>query len=59
MRQALSFLKTPINKRFLLILYNENDGKTLIKYKGYSYYKDNPALSIQNAVKMLFSECGI
>lgn len=38
---------------------NIRDSKVMEKYKGYSYYRDNPALSIQDAVKKILLECGI
>lgn len=38
---------------------NKKDGKTLLQYKGYTYYRDNPALSIHETVRMIFEECGI
>ena len=38
---------------------NKKDGKTLLQYKGFSYYKENPALSIHKVISMMFTECGI
>lgn len=38
---------------------NLSDGKKLIQYKGYKYYKDNPALSIHEAVHKMLRDCGI
>ena len=38
---------------------NAADQKTLVKYKGYSYYRDNPALSIHETVKKIMIECGL
>ena len=31
----------------------------LIRYKGYSYYKENPALSIHEMVSDILKECGL
>ena len=33
--------------------------QALLQYKGYTYYRDNPALSIHEAVRMILEECGI
>ncbi|MCL2866059.1 MAG: RloB family protein [Lachnospiraceae bacterium] len=38
---------------------NEKNGYTLNKYKGYSYYKENPALEIGNVVGEILKECGL
>ncbi len=38
---------------------NEKAGKVLFQYRGYSYYRDNPALSIHDAVGTIFKECGL
>ena len=36
---------------------NENNGYTLHKYKGFSYYKENPALEVWRVVKLILSDC--
>ena len=47
-------------KRSAVITHaNEQDKKVLVKYKGYSYYRDNPSLSIHEVVSMILKECGI
>lgn len=51
-RQAVRRAKT-IMKR------NEDSGYKLQQYKGYSYYKQNPSLSIWETVEKILSECGI
>ena len=38
---------------------NKKDGKVLLQYKGYSYYRDNPALSIHDAVRTILKDCGV
>ena len=38
---------------------NEMDGRKLIKYSGYSYYQENPSLSIHQMVEKILTECGI
>jgi len=37
---------------------NKENGKQLIRYKGYSYYQNNPALTIHEAVRKILVECG-
>lgn len=38
---------------------NVRNGKKLTKYSGYSYYRENPSLSIHEVVKRMLSECGV
>jgi len=38
---------------------NKDNGKKLVKYSGYSYYRENPALSINEIVKRILTECGV
>lgn len=38
---------------------NAANGKTLLEHRGYTYYKDNPALSIHEAVEKMMLECGV
>ena len=38
---------------------NDKDGKICQQYKGYCYYRENPALSIQEAVGQVLKDCGI
>ena len=38
---------------------NVKDGKKPVNLCGYSYYRDNPALSINEVVKKIFTECGV
>lgn len=38
---------------------NKKNGKVLLQYKGFSYYRDNPALSIHDAVRTIMKECGV
>ena len=55
---SLDNVKEAIRRADKINANNEINGK-LIKYKGYEYYRDNPALSIQDVVKTIFKECGI
>ena len=56
---TLDDVKEAIRRADFINSNNEKDKKVLMKYKGYSYYRDNPALSIQNAVRMILTECGL
>ncbi len=56
---TLDDVKSAIRRADFITSNNEMDGKALIKYKGYSYYRDNPALSIQDAVRMILTACGV
>ena len=56
---SLADVKEAIRRAETITSNNEKDGKVLVKYKGYSYYRNNPALSIQDAVSMILTECGI
>lgn len=38
---------------------NRKDQKTILQHKGYTYYKDNPALTVHEVVKMILTECGV
>ena len=33
--------------------------KVQLKFKGYTYYRDNPALSIQDVIGKIFKDCKI
>lgn len=48
-----------IKRADMITANNVMDEKILIRYKGYSYYRDNPALSIHHVVKAILKECGI
>lgn len=56
---SLNDVKEAICRSTVITSNNERDGKVLEKYKGYSYYRDNPALSIHDAVSMILIECGL
>lgn len=56
---TLSDVKMAIRRAETIMRNNERDGKTILQYKGYRYYRDNPALSINEAVKKMLIECGI
>ena len=56
---TLEDVKAAIRRAEYITTKNEEDGKVLEKYKGYSYYRDNPALSIHEEVKKILKQCGL
>lgn len=56
---TINDVKSAVRRAEIIASMNKADGKTLVKYKGYSYYRDNPALSIHEAVRKILSECGL
>lgn len=56
---SLDNVKEAICRSNIITSNNERGGKVLEKYKGYSYYRDNPALSIHDAVSIILTECGV
>ncbi|MCI6018442.1 MAG: RloB family protein [Clostridiales bacterium] len=55
----LEDVKNAIRRSDAIMERNRQDQKKLIKYKGYAYYRENPALSIHEAVREMFIECGL
>lgn len=58
-KMSLDDVREAIKRADVIMANNLKDEKTLLQYKGYTYYRDNPALSIHDAVRMMFEECGI
>ena len=58
-RLTLDDVRKAIRRAETITRINERDGKTILQYKGYKYYQDNPALSINEAVKRVLAECGV
>lgn len=56
---TLSDVKDAINRSRGIIQTNEENGYTLHEYKGYKYYKENPALSIWEAIEEILNDCGL
>lgn len=42
-----------------LAFVNTNNANKLIKYSGYSYYRENPSLSVYEIVEKILLECGV
>lgn len=56
---SLDDVRDAIRRAEVITDNNVRDGKALLQYKGYTYYRDNPALSIHEAVRIILAECGI
>lgn len=56
---TLEDVRAAIRRAEAITMLNEKDGKKQVQYKGYSYYRDNPALSIHKVVKTILDECGV
>jgi len=56
---TLEDVKAAIKRADTLMQNNVRNGKKLTKYSGYSYYRENPSLSIHEVVKRMLSECGV
>ena len=56
---TLDDVKAAIRRAETITRNNKRDGKTLLQYKGYRYYRDNPALSINEAVKRMLVDCSV
>lgn len=54
---TLDDVKKAINRSQKIMLKNENSGYTLQSYKGFTYYKENPSLSIWKAVQEILGDC--
>ena len=55
---TLEDVKSAIQRAEYITFMNKENRKQLIRYKGYSYYQDNPALTIHEAVRKILVECG-
>ena len=56
---CLEDVKEAIKRAKALMAQKEEDGFHQIEYKGFSYYKDNPALTIWEIVFRIFNDCGL
>ena len=56
---SLEDVKSAIGRAQAITENNKTGGKKIITYMGYKYYKDNPALSIHEAIHKMLIDCGI
>jgi hypothetical protein len=48
-----------INRAKGIMQRNKENGYTLHQYKGYKYYKENPSLTIWEAIEKILKDCGL
>ncbi len=46
-----------VNRAKAIMEINEKNGYTLLQYKGYSYYKENPSLMVWEIIEKILIEC--
>ncbi len=56
---TLEDVKEAIQRADNIMANNAAIAKPVVRYKGYAYYRDNPALTIHDAVKLIMTECGL
>ncbi len=56
---TLDNVKSAIKRSKRIAAQNEKDQKKVVKYSGYSYYRENPALSINEVVEKILTECAV
>ena len=56
---SLAEVRTAIKRADEIMENNRMNQRTILQYKGYKYYKDNPALTVHEAVRRMLEECGI
>ena len=52
-------VREAIRRSKLIMEKNKSDGKLYTQYKGFKYYRENPALTIYEAVERILVECGL
>lgn len=56
-RLTLDHVRGAIQRSKAIMQRNQDFGYILHQYKGYKYYKENPALSIWEAIEKILREC--
>ena len=56
---CLRDVQDAVNRAQTITKKNQDTGYSLITYKGYSYYRENPSLSIWESVAKILSDCGL
>lgn len=56
---SLDDVKEAIKRSEMIMENKVANGEHQEQYKGFTYYKDNPALTIWESVKSIFAECGL
>ena len=48
-----------VRRAQIITTRNQEHGYSLINYKGYSYYRENPSLSIWESISKILFDCGL
>lgn len=56
---TLEDVRVAIKRAKYIMEQNKNDGKRIEQYKGFKYYKDNPALTIYQVIEEILIDCGL
>lgn len=56
---TLDDVRDAINRAKKIEAMNKRNGKKITKLSGYSYYRDNPSMSIHEVVERILEECGL
>ncbi len=56
---TLEDVRSAIQRSKVIMQRNRTNGCVEQKYKGYSYYKENPSLSIWEVVEKILKDCGL
>lgn len=56
---TLEHVSQAVQRSKVINARNEATGCVLHQYKGYRYYKENPALSIWESIEKIFSDCNL
>lgn len=54
---TLDDVKKAVERSKLIMMNNETSGKALQKYKGFSYYKENPSLEVGAVIEKILKDC--
>ncbi|MDO5416973.1 MAG: hypothetical protein Q4F29_07230 [Lachnospiraceae bacterium] len=55
----LSNVIDAVNRAKIIMQRNAENGYTQHQYKGYRYYKENPALAIWEIIEKILRDCGL
>jgi hypothetical protein len=56
---SLGNVKDAVSRAESIMRRNRENGYALVEYKGYSYYHENPSLSVWESIKSILFDCGL
>lgn len=56
---TLDNVRDAIARANVIMAGNQENGYRLVEYKGYKYYRENPALAINEIIERIMSDCGL